>query len=454
MSERARAAAGFAIVTALLLAVGFGRSWSVSLAVLNLCLISAVMALGVNIQWGYAGLFNAGIMASAALGGLAGVLVSRPPVTAAVAAGGADLLWAALAACLTIGLIRAAFRRLPPGRLRSLGVAAVAVAGFLATRAFFDPAVEAIESVDPSTSGYLGGLGLPIVLSWAVGGAFAAAAAYVVGRIALGLRSDYFAIATLGIAEIAIAVLKNEDWLARGVKNVTGLDRPVPYELDLQQTLWFQDLVAWLNASRLSALAASERAAALHSLVIEAAGIYVKLCYAGLFAAVLLAVLLLSERALRSPWGRMMRAIRDNEEAAEALGKDVVRRHRQVLVLGSAVVGIAGAMLTTLDGQFTPVTYNPLRFTFLIWVMVIVGGSGNNLGAVLGGFVIWFVWVEAEPAGLWLVNAATSAMAPDDPIRVHLVEAAAHMRPILMGSILLLVMRFSPRGVVPETTRH
>ena len=454
MSERSRAVGGFAIVAVLLVAVGFGRSWSVSLAVLNLCLISAVMSLGVNIQWGYAGLFNAGVMAFAALGGLAGVLVSRPPVWAAVAAGGSGLLWAAVTACLTLALVLAAFRRLPPGRWRSLGVTAAAVAGFFATRAFFDPAVEAIEAVDPSTSGYLGGFGLPIVLSWAVGGAFAAAAAWVVGRVALGLRSDYLAIATLGISEIVIAVLKNEDWLARGVKNVTGLDRPVPYELDLQQAVWFRDLVAALNTGRLSALDAAERAAALHELAIEAAGVFVKLCYAGLFAAVLLVVLLLGERALRSPWGRMMRAIRDNEAAAEALGKDVVRRHRQVFVLGSAVVGIAGAMLVTLDGQFTPSTYNPLRFTFLIWVMVIVGGSGNNLGAVLGGFVIWFVWVEAEPAGLWLVDALTSALAPDDPVRAYLVASAAHMRPILMGTILLLVMRFSPRGMIPETVRR
>ena len=92
-----------------------------------------------------------------------------------------------------------------------------------------------------------------------------------------------------------------------------------------------------------------------------------------------------------------MRAIRDNETAAKATGKDVKGRHLQVFILGSAVVGVAGAMLTTLDGQFTPASYQPLRFTFLIWVMVIVGGSGNNWGAVLGGFVIWFFWIEAEP---------------------------------------------------------
>ena len=454
MSERTRALGGFSIMAALLIAVGVGQSWSVSLAVLNLCLISALMTLGVNIQWGYAGLFNVGVMAFAALGGLAAVLVSQPPVAAAVAAGGANLLWGAAAACLTGSLVWVLLRLLPPGRLRAAVLAGVLAAGFFSANAFFDPAVRAIEAVDSAATGYLGGLGLPVILSWPVGGLFAAAAAWMIGSVALGLRSDYFAIATLGISEIVIAVLKNEDWLARGVKNVTGLDRPVPYELDLQQTPWFQDFVASLNADALSALAEAERAGALRELVIEAASVFVKLCYAGLFAAVLLVVFLLSERALRSPWGRMMRAIRDSEEAAEALGKDIVYRHRQVFILGSAVVGVAGAMLVTLDGQFTPSAYNPLRFTFLIWVMVIVGGSGNNLGAALGGFFIWFVWIEAEPAGLWLVSAATSGLAPDDTLRARLVASAAYMRPVLMGVILLLAMRFSPRGMIPETIRR
>ena len=450
MSGNARAGIGFAIVAAALLAVGLGQSWSVSLAVLNLCLISAVMALGVNIQWGYAGLFNVGTMAFAALGGLAAVLVSQPPVHAAVAAGGPGLLIVIAIACLTAALVWLACRRLQPGGARTVAVAVAAVAGYFSIGVFFDPAVKAIEAVDPSSTGYLGGLGLPIVFSWAVGGLFAAGAAWAIGRVVLGLRADYFAIATLGISEIVIAVLKNEDWLARGVKNVTGLNRPVPYEIDLQQAGWFQDLVRSLNAKTLAGLTETESAAMLRELVIAASNVFVKLSYASLFATVLLVILLLSERALRSPWGRMMRAIRDNETAAEALGKDVHGRHMQVFVIGSAVVGVAGAMLVTLDGQFTPNSYNPMRFTFLIWVMVIVGGSGNNFGAVLGGFIVWLSWVEAEPLALWVVDTLTAAMAQDHPLRIHLVEAAAHVRPILMGTILLLVMRFSPRGVVPE----
>ena len=161
----------------------------------------------------------------------------------------------------------------------------------------------------------------------------------------------------------------------------------------------------------------------------------------------------LCETALRSPWGRMMRAIRDNETAARAMGKDVTGRHLQVFVLGSAVIGIAGAMLTTLDGQFTPASYQPMRFTFLIWVMVIVGGSGNNWGAVLGGFLIWYVWIQAEPVGLRLMEVVTSPLSPENPLRSHLLDTAAHMRPVVMGLVLLLVLRFAPRGLIPEERR-
>ena len=117
------------------------------------------------------------------------------------------------------------------------------------------------------------------------------------------------------------------------------------------------------------------------------------------------------------------------------------------------MIGIAGAMLTTLDGQFTPASYQPLRFTFLIWVMVIVGGSGNNWGAILGGFVIWFFWIESEPIGLWLMGVITSGMSETSALRAHLIESAAHMRLMTMGLVLLLVLRFTPRGLLPEEKR-
>ena len=422
---------------ALLIAVGVIQSANVALAILNLCLISAIMTLGVNIQWGYAGLFNAGVMGFAALGGLAAVVVSFPPVPDAWSAGGPRAILGVASGAFAIGLAILVWRKVPGSRrTRGWAAAAVAIAGIILMRFIIDPAVEAIEAVEPAKTGFLGGLGLPIVFSWIAGGAFAALAAWGIGKISLGLRSDYLAIATLGISEIIIYFLKNEEWMARGVKNVNGLPRPVPYEIDLQQTVWVQELAATFGFS-----------------LVELSSIIVKLSYAGLFIVVLVIVFWLSEKALKSPWGRMMRAIRDNEVAASAMGKDVTWRHLQVFVLGSAVIGLAGAMLTTLDGIFTPASYQPLRFTFLIWVMVIVGGSGNNLGSILGGFVIWFFWIEAEPIGLALIEFLTSGMAVDSTLRSHLIENAAHTRLATMGVVLLLVLRFSPRGLIPERSK-
>ncbi|NRA87486.1 MAG: branched-chain amino acid ABC transporter permease [Rhizobiales bacterium] len=169
-----------------------------------------------------------------------------------------------------------------------------------------------------------------------------------------------------------------------------------------------------------------------------------------LFAAVMLLLLWMSEKALKAPWGRMMHAIRDNEDAARAMGKDVTRQHLQVFIIGSAIVGMAGAMLVTLDGQFTPGSYQPLRFTFLIWIMVIIGGSGNNWGSILGGLVIWLVWIEAEPIGAMAIDFLTSQMGDTNSIKIHLINNAAQMRLVLMGALLLAVLRFSPGGLIPE----
>ena len=107
-------------------------------------------------------------------------------------------------------------------------------------------------------------------------------------------------------------------------------------------------------------------------------------------------------------------------------------------------------MLTTLDGQFTPGSYIPLRFTFLIWVMVIIGGSGNNLGAIIGAFITWFVWIEAEPSALWLVSQINIFIDESNPMRQYLQEVAPQMRMVLMGLILVLVLRFKPKGILPE----
>ena len=440
----------FTIMGLVLLFVGLNQSWALVLGIINLSLISAIMALGVNIQWGYAGLFNVGIMGFAALGGVSVVLISQQPVTEAIDAGGLKMLFALALGAITIvtGVV------LNKKGFNKWLIATIVVIGYLFTRHYFSEAADVIEKVDPAITGYLGGFGLPVAFSWIVGGLAAAGAAWWIGKITLSLRTDYLAIATLGISEIILYVVKNEDWFVRGVKNVAGLPRPVPYEVDMQKSEWLQNIVAWIYSSDLELLAQSEQVAQLSAYVRGASVIFVKLCYSGLFVLILVALIMLSNLALNSPWGRKVRAIRDNEVAASAMGKNITRQHLQIFVIGSAIVGVAGALLVTYDGIFIPTAYVPLRFTFLIWVMVILGGSGNNLGSVLGAFIIWFMWIQSGPMGVWAVDMISS-FAQEGNASLEFIEDRVHyLRLVFMGSILLLIMRFSPGGILPEKNKE
>ena len=440
----------FTIMALVLLFVGLNQSWALALGIINMSLISAIMALGVNIQWGYAGLMNVGIMGFAALGGVSVVLIAQQPVTEAVDAGGIKMLIALImgAATITAGIL------LNRRGVNKWLIVAIVVTGYLFTRYYFSEAADIIEKVDPAITGYLGGFGLPIAFSWIVGGVIAAGAAWWVGKITLGLRTDYLAIATLGISEIILYVIKNEDWFVRGLKNVYGLPRPVPYEVDMQQSEWFQNVVTWIHKSELQLLSQTEQIDKLSDYVREAAVVFVKLCYSGLFIAILVALIVLSNLALNSPWGRKVRAIRDNEVAASAMGKDIKRQHLQIFVLGSAIVGIAGALLVTYDGIFIPTAYLPLRFTFLIWVMVILGGSGNNMGSVLGAFIIWFIWIQSGPMGLWFVEMLSNNMSEGSTSLEFIEDRVHYLRLVFMGTILLLIMRFSPSGLLPEKNKE
>ena len=440
----------FSIMSLVLLLVGFFQSWALALGIFNLSLISAIMALGVNIQWGYAGIFNVGIMGFAALGGVSVILISQQPVTAAVEVGGIKMLIALLLGVTTIisGVIlnKKGFNRWI--------VAIVVIFGYLITRHYFSEASNLIEKLNPELAGYLGGLGLPVVFSWFFGGLVAAAAAWSIGKITLGLRSDYLAIATLGISEIILYVIKNEDWLVRGVKNVTGLARPVPYEIQIQKMEWFINMVSWIYGSKLDILSKGDQLVQLNEYVRNASVIFVKLCYSGFFITTLVAMVIMANLALNSPWGRKVRAIRDNEVAASAMGKNITSQHLQIFVIGSAIVGVAGAMLVTYFGLFNPSEYQPLRYTFLIWVMVIVGGSGNNLGSVIGAFVIWFIWIQSGPMGIWLVDIINNYYQDGNGVIDFLEERVFFLRLVFMGLILLIVMRFAPGGILPEKNKE
>jgi branched-chain amino acid transport system permease protein len=377
-------------------------------------------------------------------------LISQQPVTEAIDAAGIKMLLALALGAATIAAGVLLNRR----RVNKWLISLVIVIGYLLTRHYFSEASELIEKVDPAITGYLGGFGLPIMFSWIVGGLAAAGAAWWIGKITLSLRSDYLAIATLGISEIILYVIKNEDWFVRGLKNVYGLQRPVPYEVDMQKSEWLQNIVAWMHRSELQLLSQSDQIDKLGDYVRDASVVFVKLSYSGLFLVILVAFIVLSNLALNSPWGRKVRAIRDNEVAASAMGKNITRQHLQIFVIGSAIVGVAGALLVTYDGIFISTAYQPLRYTFLIWVMVIVGGSGNNLGSVLGAFIIWFMWIQSGPMGLWVVEMLGNYLQEGNTSLEFIEDRVHYLRLVFMGSIMLFIMRFSPGGILPEKNKE
>ena len=174
----------YTIMLGLIILVGFLQSWNMALSILCFCLISAVMTMGANIQWGYAGLINFGIMGYTALGGLAAVLVSVPPVKEAWQVGGFNMILCAFLIALIVFSVRFIIKKYNKSAKKNYGIAAVIIVGLILLRLISGPAIESIEAVNPATTGFLGGMGLPILFSWIVGAFFAGALAYIIGIIA------------------------------------------------------------------------------------------------------------------------------------------------------------------------------------------------------------------------------------------------------------------------------
>jgi branched-chain amino acid transport system permease protein len=274
------------------------------------------------------------------------------------------------------------------------GLFNIGIAGFYAVGAY----TSAILTAEPSvpSNPHLGGYELPIPVGWAAAMVLSAAIAWVVGKICLRLRADYLAIATIGIAEIIRITFRNWGGLAGGSYGIHHI--PKPFE-SLPQP--------WAEVGFL--------------LVVVAV---VAVCY------------WVIERGINSPWGRVMRAIRENETAAAAAGKDVERMRLQAFVYGSALMGLAGALSAHYLKQFLPEDTEPLTATFLIWVMLIAGGSGNNKGAILGAFVVW---------GLWTMSEFMT-----DLLSAEWATRAAYIRVFLIGLLLQVVLQFFSRGIIPE----
>ncbi|MDH3715100.1 MAG: branched-chain amino acid ABC transporter permease [Gammaproteobacteria bacterium] len=287
--------------------------------------IYAVLTLGLNVQWGFAGLFNVGIAGFFGIGAYA-----------------------------TAILTTAASQR------------------------------------------HLGGYEMPYAVGFLAAMALSGVIAYAVGKVCLRLRSDYLAIATIGIAEIFRLILKNETWATNGPRGVSEVPKP------------FETLPEpWNHISFLL-----------------------------LVLAIVAIVYVLVEVARKSPWGRVMTAIRENETAAKAAGKNVEAFRMEGFVIGCMIMALAGALMAHYLKFVDPNVTEPLLATFLVWVMLIVGGSANNKGAILGAFLMWIVWSMTE---------ILTGRLPDE-----LAIRAAYVRIFLIGLALQIFLQKFPQGILPE----
>jgi branched-chain amino acid transport system permease protein len=301
---------------------------------LILALIFGIAVLGLNLQWGFTGLFNAG------------------------------------------------------------------VGGFMAVGAYTTAIL-----IGPERAAVLGGFGLPFGVGLACGMASAGVAALIVGIVTLRLREEYLAVATFGVAISVQLVALNAAWLTGGTLGLISLPKPLAFLFDrpLTYNLFYLCLVAALAGLTYLAL----------------------------------------ERIVRSPWGRTLKAIREDETAAASLGKNPVRIRLESFVLGSMIMGLSGGLYVGFIGYVSPFDFQPI-LTFQIWTMLIVGGCANNRGALLGAILVWGIWTSSGYAISQVVPA------------VYQAQSGA-LQVILIGLLLVGTLLVRPRGLIGEeehVSRH
>lgn len=312
-----------------------------------------VLSLGLNIQWGYTGLFNIGIAGFYALGAYTSALLSGPPPT------------------------------------------------MLDWRTF-------------------GGFELPFIVGLLGAAIVSGFVALLIGFPTLRLKADYLAIATIGIAETIRLILKNESWLTNSVWGLKHIPSPL-YGLIQHGIEAFlkghPNLPPWL-----------------HDLILKGYNWF----YLLLILAVLALLYFMIERIIRSPWGRVLKAIREDEDATAMSGKDTFRFKLQSLILGAMIMGMGGSLYAHYARFISPLSFEPLYGTFIIWVMLILGGSGNSKGAILGAFVIWGIWAGTDFLTRYLPFSATQS---------------ASLRIITIGILLEVILLWRPQGILGEEKR-
>jgi branched-chain amino acid transport system permease protein len=324
--------------------------------------IFAVFALGLNVQWGYTGIFNFGIVGFFMVGAYTSALITKAPASTEFVryVGGLDLA-----------------EGLGPLNLEGL-------TGF--------------------------------VMGALAGAAMSGVVAFLVAIPALRLREDYLAIATIGIAEVFRRIAIEEEGLVNGTRGLTGIPRP------------------------------------LHDLVSPPDYKYIYL----VIAVVILAIIFVAiERAARSPWGRVLKAIREDELATAASGKNIWSFRVQAFVLGAMIMGIGGAVYSANQGSIVPDTFSHFFGTFIIWAMLMVGGSGSNRGALVGAYVVWGFWTLAgliQPhVPEWAETLRLQHLRSDLP--QELEDRTPYVRDLLIGLLIVVVLLLRPKGLMGEEGR-
>lgn len=286
--------------------------------------IFAIVCLGLNLQWGYTGLFNIGVAGFFAIGAYAYAILAGPHHAAR-----------------------------------------------------------------------LGSFGVPFLPALALAMVAAGLAALLVGFPTLRLRDDYLAIATIGIASSIQLVATNERWLTGGTQGARNIAQPLAgvFSSPLRYNLFFLAMIV-----------------------------------------VLLAVVYLAlERMVNSPWGRVLMSIREDETAASSLGKNAFAYRLQSFVIGSMIIGLGGALYASFITFISPEDFLPV-LTFQVWAMLIVGGSGNNRGAIIGAVLVWALWTGSG-------SLAQMVLPADLQVKGGAIQI------VLIGLVLMVMLIFRPRGL-------
>jgi branched-chain amino acid transport system permease protein len=242
------------------------------------------------------------------------------------------------------------------------------------------------------------GFNMPFLLGVFFAAVLSAVIAVLIGLLTLRLSEGYLAISAIGIAETIRIFFNNERWLANGAQGLIGIKKPL-------------------------------------SNVVPPA--YYNYVYLLIVLAFLIVIFLALERGIRSPWGRVLRAIREDEVMAAANGKNVFLFKLQSMALGAAIMGIGGALYAHYSAAIQPSVFEPLFGTFIIWTMLTVGGTGNNKGAILGAFIVWALWSWSTFFILKVVPPSFQTRAP-------------YIRYVIIGILLVVFTTTRPKGIIGE----